>query len=153
MSIALVALALLQFTPAACLSPGTSLLQGQDKVFSQCLVALATAFSHQLLAAVQGHLNPEPEYGQSTEDISAGWLGLLASKGVLLHVEANMSGKEVTTTCTCRCMYMQLYAVQVYSAFPEEGDEHIGWTGLHPQAVEDSTPACSCHGVYTRPEK
>lgn len=71
-------------------------------LLSQCVVALATAFSHQLLVAVRGQLNPEPEYGQSTETISSGWLQLLASKGVLFHLESIMSdvsiggGPEVT---------------------------------------------------------
>jgi hypothetical protein len=60
-------------------------------LFSQCVAALATAFSRQLLVAVRGQLNPEPEYGQSGEAVSCGWLQLLACKGALFHLESIMS--------------------------------------------------------------
>lgn len=73
------------------------LLQTQDHLFSQCVVALATAFSHQLLAALRGHFNPEPEFGTSNEAVSNGWLQLLASKGVLFHLETLMSVANVST--------------------------------------------------------
>ena len=73
------------------LPPDPSLLQTYDMLFSQCVAALATAFSRQLLVAVRGQLNPEPEYGQSGEAVSCGWLQLLACKGALFHLESIMS--------------------------------------------------------------
>jgi hypothetical protein len=87
-------LLLISLSLAAC--NNLTLLQTHDKLFSQCLVALATGFSHQLLAATRGQLNPEPEYGVSNEDISSTWLQLVASKGVLFHIESLLSeGREL----------------------------------------------------------
>jgi hypothetical protein len=79
----------LSLSLAECDDP--SLLQTYDMLFSQCVAALATAFSRQLLVAVRGQLNPEPEYGQSGEAVSCGWLQLLACKGALFHLESIMS--------------------------------------------------------------
>lgn len=43
------------------------------------------------------HFNPEPEFGTSNEAVSNGWLQLLASSGVLFHLESLMSVTNVST--------------------------------------------------------
>lgn len=69
---------------------GVEALQISDKMFSQCLVALVTSFAHSLKAAAEGRLNGAVEYGGRGAEAGRQWLRLVASRGVLLHLQTTM---------------------------------------------------------------
>ena len=71
------------------------LLEGVDKLFSQTLTCIVTAFSQQLLLAVRGQLNTAVEYGDTNANSSKQWLQMVGKKGVLVHFEGTMLPKEV----------------------------------------------------------
>ena len=74
-----------------------TLQQTADALFSQCLAALATSFAHLLMAAARQRLNPLKQYGVANADASKRWLQLIATRGVLLHLQAIMRVEEVGT--------------------------------------------------------
>ena len=78
-------------------STGVEALKISDKMFSQCLVALATSFAHSLKAAAEGRLNGAVEYGASGAEAGQQWLRLVASRGVLLHLQTTMLVEKVSS--------------------------------------------------------
>ena len=67
-----------------------------DKLFSQTLTAIVTAFAQQLSLAVRGELNQGVEYGDSNANSSRQWLQMVGKKGFLVHLEGTMLPKEVS---------------------------------------------------------
>ena len=70
-------------------------MESVDKLFSQIVTAIVTAFSHQLCLALRGELNPGVEYGDSNTNSSRQWLQMIGKKGVLVHLEGTMLPKIV----------------------------------------------------------
>jgi hypothetical protein len=66
-----------------------------DKLFSQSLTAVVTAFAHQLTVALRGELNTGVEYDDSNANSSKQWLQMVGKKGVLAHFEGTMLPREV----------------------------------------------------------
>jgi hypothetical protein len=137
-------LLLISLSLAACENP--ALLQSHDKLFSQCLVALATGFSRQLVAAARGQLNPEPEYGVSGEDMSSGWLQLVANKGVLLHLEA------LLTPVSVGGWRWERERVSLPPP-PGQGGEAAARPGLRLQTAQVCLTPCGSHGDHTGSER
>lgn len=59
----------------------------QDRLFSQCLTAVVTAFAYHLHAATKARLNPASEYSVGPKEASYQWLEMVSEKGVLLCVQ------------------------------------------------------------------
>ena len=70
-------------------------MESVDKLFSQVLTSLVSAFAQQLCLALRGELNSGVEYGDSNRNSSKQWLQMIGKKGVLVHFEGTMLPKEV----------------------------------------------------------
>ena len=74
----------------------TGLVLTLDKLFSQCLTSVLTAFAHHLVKAARNQLNPGVEYETKNAEASQQWLQMIAKKGVLVHLQTTMLPEEVS---------------------------------------------------------
>jgi len=85
------------FTLSLCFTYSDVLLFQRDQHhFSQCLSAVLSTLTSQLIAALSGQYNPERQYISDNIEASTKWLEQMAAIGVLVKFEALMQPDRVS---------------------------------------------------------